>query len=147
MTPTTPVAVVDTNLLIKALMGGPGSSPVLRAWRDQRIHLAVCQELLEKLAEVLTRPRFQKYFTRRDVQEFLFLLRRHGVWVELTARTELCRDPKDNFLLNLAISAKAQYLVSADKDLIDAAALRATMEREHQVKIIDVSGLVSILAE
>jgi hypothetical protein len=85
---------------------------VLQAWRDQRIHLAVCQELLEELAEVLTRPRLQKYFTRRDVHEFLFLLRQHGVWVELTTQTELCRDPKDNFLLNLAISAKAQYLVA-----------------------------------
>jgi len=147
VTPTTPVAVVDTNLLVKALMGSPGSSPVLRAWHDRRIHLAVCQELLEELAEVLTRPRLQKYFTRHDVQEFLFLLRQHGVWVELTTQTELCRDPKDNFLLNPAISAKADYLVSADKDLIDAASLRATMEREHQVKIINVSGLAAILAE
>ncbi|MBQ6791126.1 MAG: putative toxin-antitoxin system toxin component, PIN family [Paludibacteraceae bacterium] len=35
---------------------------------------------------------------------------------EIPAR---CRDPKDDYLLELAIQAKAIYLVSGDSDLLD----------------------------
>jgi len=73
VTPTTPIVVIDTNLLVRALISGPGSSSLLQAWQAQRIHLAVCQETLEELAEVLARLRLQKYFTQHDVQELLFL--------------------------------------------------------------------------
>jgi hypothetical protein len=37
VTPTTPVVVIDTNLLVRALTGGPGSSPLLQAWQAERI--------------------------------------------------------------------------------------------------------------
>lgn len=145
MTPTTPVVVIDTNLLVRALTGGPGSSPLLQAWQAERIHLAVCQETLEELAEVLARPHLQRYFTQHDVQELLFLLRRHGMWVQIETHVKLCRDPKDDLLLNLAISAGARYLVSADKDLIDDNVLRETMEQEYRVKVVDVPRFVAFL--
>ena len=29
-----------------------------------------------------------------------------------------CRDPKDNFLLELAVSAEADYIITGDKDLL-----------------------------
>ncbi len=32
--PTTLVVVVDTNLLVRALIGGPDSSPALEAWKS-----------------------------------------------------------------------------------------------------------------
>jgi putative PIN family toxin of toxin-antitoxin system len=145
VTSTTPIVVIDTNLLVRALIGGPGSSPLLQAWQAQRIHLAVCQETLEELAEVLARPRLQKYFTQHDVQELLFLLRQHGMWVQIETHVKLCRDPKDDLLLNLAISAGARYLVSADKDLIDDDVLQETMEREYNVKVMDVPQFIASL--
>ena len=145
MTPTTPVVVIDTNLLVRALIGGPGSSPLLQAWQAERIHLAVCQETLEELAEVLARPHLQRYFTQHDVQELLFLLRRHGQWLQIETQVKLCRDPKDDLLLNLAISAGARYLVSADKDLIDDDVLQETMEREYRVKVVDVPQFIASL--
>lgn len=30
----------------------------------------------------------------------------------------MCRDEKDNFLLNLSIDSKADYLITGDKDLL-----------------------------
>jgi len=132
-------------LLVRALTGGPGSSPLLQAWQAERIHLAVCQETLEELAEVLARPHLQRYFTQHDVQELLFLVRRHGMWVQIETHVKLCRDPKDDLLLNLAISAGARYLVSADKDLIDDNVLQETMEQEYRVKVVDVPRFVAFL--
>ncbi|WP_188562824.1 putative toxin-antitoxin system toxin component, PIN family [Hymenobacter frigidus] len=36
----------------------------------------------------------------------------------VTSAVELCRDPKDNFLLNLALDSQADYLLSGDEDLL-----------------------------
>ena len=94
---------------------------------------------------MLARPRLQKYFTQHDVQELLFLLRQHGMWVQIETHVELCRDPKDDLLLNLAIAAGARYLVSADKDLIDDDVLQETMEREYNVKVMDVPQFIASL--
>lgn len=145
MTPTIPVVVIDTNLLVRALIGGPGSSPPLRAWQAGQIHLAVCQETLEELAEVLARPRLKQYFAQSDAQKFLFLLRRYGMWVQVETHVNLCRDPKDDLLLNLSISAGARYLVSADKDLIDDNALQEAMKREYEVRVVDVPQFIAFL--
>ena len=38
--------------------------------------------------------------------------------VEPEAGPELCRDPKDDYLLYTAIAAQADYLVSGDNDLL-----------------------------
>jgi len=38
--------------------------------------------------------------------------------VNVTSEISQCRDPKDNFLLSLAIDGKADYLLSGDKDLL-----------------------------
>lgn len=39
--------------------------------------------------------------------------------VELKTKTNLCRDPKDNYLVSLAIDSEANFLVTGDNDLID----------------------------
>ncbi|WP_345125583.1 putative toxin-antitoxin system toxin component, PIN family [Hymenobacter antarcticus] len=36
----------------------------------------------------------------------------------VTSVAEWCRDPKDNFLLSLALDSQADYLVSGDEDLL-----------------------------
>ena len=39
--------------------------------------------------------------------------------MEVKSKTDKCRDFKDNFLLDLAIDSKADYLVTGDKDLLE----------------------------
>ena len=34
-------------------------------------------------------------------------------------RVSVCRDPKDNMILNCCLAAKAEFLVTGDKDLLD----------------------------
>jgi predicted nucleic acid-binding protein len=49
----------------------------------------------------------------------------------------LCRDPKDNFLLNLAIDSKADYLVTGDDDLL-------ILDRVENTKIIKMKDFLEI---
>lgn len=39
-------------------------------------------------------------------------------FVSTKTDVDLCRDPKDNFLLNLSIDGKADFLITGDKDLL-----------------------------
>jgi len=39
--------------------------------------------------------------------------------VAVKSNVEICRDPKDNFLLELAKDGKATYLLTGDNDLLD----------------------------
>jgi uncharacterized protein len=38
--------------------------------------------------------------------------------VNVTSEISECRDPKDNFLLSLAVDGKADYLLTGDNDLL-----------------------------
>jgi uncharacterized protein len=40
-------------------------------------------------------------------------------FVMVQTKTEICRDPKDNFLLSLAADGNADFLLTGDKDLLD----------------------------
>ncbi len=52
------------------------------------------------------------------ISDLLRLFENYGLIVEVTSEIKECRDPKDNFLLNLAIDSKAHYLVTGDTDLL-----------------------------
>ena len=38
--------------------------------------------------------------------------------IEIITKINLCRDPKDNKFLELAVNGKADYLISGDQDLL-----------------------------
>lgn len=62
-------------------------------------------ELYEEMQSVLKRPKFKKYFSEADIQELSELLYDKVEWIEITTQFDDCRDAKDNFLLDLSISA------------------------------------------
>jgi len=50
--------------------------------------------------------------------EFVSAFVRHGEWVEIAERLDVCRDPKDNMFLELAVSGNAFCIVTGDDDLL-----------------------------
>ncbi len=74
-----------------------------------------------RLANVLERPRLRKYFTLAQARAFVVLFRGLGESIELDLdkRVPQCRDPKDDYLLQMAEVGKADVLVTGDKDLLD----------------------------
>jgi putative PIN family toxin of toxin-antitoxin system len=41
-----------------------------------------------------------------------------GILIEITENINLCRDPKDDMILELAVSGQADVIVSGDDDLL-----------------------------
>jgi predicted nucleic acid-binding protein len=77
---------------------------------------------LAEVRDVLSRPNIRKRFpllTQESVDEFLGNVGGKAILVDhVPSVFFLPRDPKDEPYVNLAIAARASYLVSRDKDLL-----------------------------
>lgn len=76
------------------------------------------EELLEEFIEVAGRAKFRKYFSVENIEELLSLFDEFGEMVDVSSEVNLCRDPKDNFLLELSKDGNADFLVTGDADLL-----------------------------
>jgi hypothetical protein len=144
--PFTLRAVVDTNLFVRGLLKGPVTLPLIEAWKAERFKLVTSEKLLAELFEVLARPKFRRYFTREDVEELGELIYERAEMVEPTIHVTLCRDPKDNIFLDVAIAGKVPYLVTGDDDLKGDKALKEKMCNEYGVRIVSVPEFLAVLS-
>ena len=74
--------------------------------------------LLAELADVLSRDRFRKWFDPQDADNVVAAVREWAILYEPQIQVTACRDPDDNYLLALAETSAADYLVTRDKDLL-----------------------------
>lgn len=91
--------------------------------------------LIEEFIDVVSRPKFKKFFSKKDIEKILEYFDEFGEMVSVQTNINVCRDEKDNFLLNLAIDSKANYLITGDKDLLD-------LKNFEETKIITFSNFI-----
>ena len=111
-------AVLDTNVTVSAALL-PWSTP-RRAFDlvlEQGTSL-ISLAMLAELNEVLRRPRFDRYLREEERLAFLAALVRESELVEVTTAVSVCRDPKDDKFLELALSGTATHFISGDDDLL-----------------------------
>ncbi len=114
-------AVVDTSILVRAVLRPRGSvGDVLQALRDELFTCVYTRELLEELVDVLGRPRIRlKYsISSLDVAALLALIMDLGHAVEPIRRIKICRDPKDDKVLEAAVAGSVDAIVTGDEDLL-----------------------------
>jgi putative PIN family toxin of toxin-antitoxin system len=115
--------VFDTSTLVGAALKS-GSKPHRALMLTlSSLTLCSCEQELAELTEVLNRGPFERYLTRCDRDGFLALIRERAgkFWIGEIFGASLdppCRDPKDNFILVLAVAADADLIVTSDQDLL-----------------------------
>ena len=110
--------IIDTNLWISFLLTNDFSK-LDEIFSAKLIILLFSQALLEEFIGVAQRPKFKKYFSLKDLEKLLSQIKNVAEFIEVTSDVQICRDPKDNFLLALAKDGTATHLISGDKDLLD----------------------------
>jgi putative PIN family toxin of toxin-antitoxin system len=118
--------VVDTNTYISRLLA-PGSVPaqaVDRAFNAATVLLS--DATLEELADVLGRRKFDPYITIEERRTFLRLLGSAAKIIPIHRNFHVCRDPKDDKFLDLAVNGEADLIVTGDKDLLALDPFHAT---------------------
>ncbi len=131
-------ATFDTNIFIRSVIGkGNLANQLVSLWRERRFLLVLSQPIIDEVQEVLSRRRLRlKYeYTLTEVTNLISLLKRASI-IRVHSSFELCRDPKDDKLVDCAISGRVQFLVSYDNDLIDDAELKKNLF-EFGVEVTD----------
>ena len=117
-----PRAVLDTNVLVSALISPGGSSArLLLALRSGAFELLVSPLLLAELRDVLGRDKFRRYVSEAEADAYVELIRSEAV-VRADPRPSaepLSADPDDEYLIDLARDAQADALVTGDAHLLD----------------------------
>lgn len=118
--PAVPRAVLDTNVVLSALVfGGGATAPVRQAWQAGRLQPLASTATAQELIRVLAYPKFK--LTADEQRELLadYLPFAEVVTIpEPPPRVPDCRDPHDLPFLHLATAGKADLLVTGDADLL-----------------------------
>ncbi|WP_295674158.1 putative toxin-antitoxin system toxin component, PIN family [uncultured Mucilaginibacter sp.] len=112
------IFVFDTNSLISANLS-PDSVNRKAYERAQEIGITVHSEsTFLEFSEVLTRPKFDKYISNQKRQQEISAFERKSQLIKISSKISICRDPKDNKFLELAIDSGAACIITGDKDLL-----------------------------
>ena len=143
------VALIDTNVWVSALINPHGFPARTRdAWLAGRYKIIVSKPLLEELEDVLYRPRIQQRFgvTEAQVEELLLLITEKATPVEISGELHLCRDARDDMVLETAIVGGAQYIVSRDEDITRDPELLEQLQKRG-IKAVTVSRFLAEVGE
>ncbi len=117
--------ILDTNLWVSFLISKDYcflDNYVLKG----RVKLVFSEELFSEFISIAERPKFNKYFSNSDINQLIQMIDKYGILIKVTSEIKQCRDCKDNFLLNLAVDSKADFLVTGDKDLLEIKIIKKT---------------------
>ena len=109
--------VIDTNVVISGVFFGGAPRKVIEAVVDSRAQASATSEILDEYSRVVDEMISRKQGRlRRDA---LSVLMSKIDLIQPATKVEACRDPDDDKFIGCAVDAKAYYIVSGDKDLLD----------------------------
>jgi uncharacterized protein len=75
-------------------------------------------ETLNELRSVLLRPKFNPYSSRDDRLQFIEDFETFAIPTVVQYSIAVCRDPRDDKFLSLAVSGNADLILTGDTDLL-----------------------------
>ena len=110
--------VVDTNVVISALLFGGALGKLIGLWQGNAIKPVASREIIDEYIRVLTYPKFKlseeeiNFLLYREILPFFEIIDvRQGPQV-------IEKDPHDDKFISCASAAGAGYIISGDKHLL-----------------------------
>jgi putative PIN family toxin of toxin-antitoxin system len=113
--------VVDVNVFVAALLSPRGvPARVIEGWADREYQLVVSPLLLAELERVIRRPKFRRSIREAEITGLLSALAEDAELVaDPPSQPGLTADPDDDYLVALARTTGADYIVSGDVHLLE----------------------------
>jgi putative PIN family toxin of toxin-antitoxin system len=118
--------VLDTNVIVSALAFARSKPRKAFDLAADCGMILISDETWLELYRTLRKPRLAAYFTRAEQDAFMTMLADRAVWIRVTERLAMCRDPRDDKFLELALSGGASHLLTGDRDLLVLDPVRST---------------------
>lgn len=135
---TSPKAVFDTNILVSAWFWEGNESKLIESVEEGFIHGHSSKQLIEELFRTLRYPKFN--LSQDEVESIgSYYLLIFKIVSPKQAINIILEDPSDNMVLECALEAEADYIVSGDHHLLNVGEFRG-------VKIVTAAELLKILS-
>ena len=133
--PEKPRVVLDTNVLLSAILFGKSTGEIIKMWHEGIFDLLFSPETL---AELIGKLKYKFGLPQDLVEEWQDIFTKKGVHVLPEYKTEVCRDPEDNKFIDVALKGKAAYLVTGDKDLL-------VLKKYKELKILNPKEFLKLV--
>jgi putative PIN family toxin of toxin-antitoxin system len=132
--------VLDTNVIISGLLFKGELSRIVSLWKTGEIIPIVSEETFDELRTALLYPKFSlsPEETRTLIQNEILSFFEVVNVVETVER--VCRDPGNDKFISCAISARAEYIVTGDRNLSD-------LNQYQSIKIIKARNFLKMFVK
>ena len=129
--------IVDTNLWISLLIG-KRLSELRSLCNSDMIDIYICDEMIEEFIRIASQEKIRKYVTGERVMKTLDLIKDSCILTSIAKNvvSSGLRDVNDLYLLSLAETVNADFILTGDKDLL-------TLRSHHQTGIVTYSMFIS----
>lgn len=133
--------VLDVNILVSAFFYPAGKPRHVWELAERRKIISVtCDQMIGKLLEVITRPKFDKYdLTLAEKIGFAARVRHFSSLVMVSGNLQgITVDPEDDIVLECAMNGSVEYIITGDPHL-------KRLERYRKIEIITVSSFLEVM--
>lgn len=111
--------VVDTNIFISAIGWNGCEKLIIKACTDGIFKLLISEQILEEIKQVLNYSKF--YFIEKAEKDWLFeAIDETACFVKPVRSLNIIKeDSTDNKFLECAVEAKADFIISGDRHLLN----------------------------
>ena len=110
--------VCDTNVLVSGFLFGGHAREILRLTSRGVVSNFISPGILREVEDALRRPKFGLH--PEQVLEIIVLFKDTFEVVSPSIRVRvISSDPKDNHIIEAALAARAEYIISGDRHLLD----------------------------
>ena len=130
--------VLDTNVLVSALLFKGALSDIVDLWKTGRIIPVLSNETFAEFKTVLEYPKFSltKQETKMLIEEQVLP---YFDIVDITGEIKnICRDSDDDKFIACAVCASADFIVTGDADLLE-------IGKYKSIRIIPAAALMKML--
>ena len=131
------IVVLDTNILISAVLFMGKPLKILDVCIiEEKIDIAISPELM---AEFIGKLKYKFGIDAHTLAALKELMEQSTINLLPQYKMKICRDDSDNMILDLAIYAKAGFIVTGDKDLLG-------LKKHEGIEIITAAGFLEKMA-
>lgn len=110
--------IFDCNVLLDASIFKARDSRLSLERSKKADAIIASQKTFEEFRSVSLRSKFDKYVTLEVRLEFILEIQALIKMIHVRHTFTVCRDPKDDMYLELALSGKADCIITNDEDLL-----------------------------
>lgn len=119
--------IIDTNWWVSIALSKMRHEIINQVILNDSFELYASRELDIEVMDMINKSHLKKLFRLNHYFEFLYYYAESTILFPITSKVTICRDPDDNYLLALAKDAKANFLITGDKDLLSLKQFEQTL--------------------